>query len=348
MQLLAKVMLAALWLIFVPGAAGVPYMKNKSGKNAPLGECLLAGYLAMLCAAELIILPATYQKLSLNFTTAVFAIVMVLMAMYGLWILKGQFRERFGFGKAKEWFLNTTPWFWIGVFMIAIQVFIAVFYAHMDADDAFYVGTASTAVETNTVFSVDPYTGAPYKILPRRYVLSPFPVLLAIVSRLCAGLHPAIVAHVVYPAVFLPVVYLCFYYMGKKWFPKEKEGSGIFLIFAAVMTWFSGFSVYTAGNFTLIRIWQGKALLTALLLPLTFYLCFNILMEKKPEYPSLLLFMANLACCHVSSMGIMLSPVMIGIFAVMGMCRNRSLKCLFRGIACCVPSIVLGIIYLLL
>lgn len=356
MQLLAKVMLAALWLIFVPGAAGVPYMNvnhnrnvnHKQKKYAPLGECLLAGYLVMLCAAELLILPATYLKLSLKLTTAIFAAVMLLMAAYGLWSLKGQYRERFCYGKVKEWLGNTTPWFWLGVLMAAVQVFIAVFYAHMDADDAFYVGTASAAVETNTVFSVDPYTGAPYQFLPRRYVLSPFPVLLAVVSRLCGGLHPAITAHVVYPAVFLPAVYLCFYYMGKKWFPKEREGSGLFLVFAAAMTWFSGFSVYTAGNFTLVRIWQGKALLTALLLPLTFYLCFAVLMEKKSEYPAILLFMANLACCHVSSMGIMLSPVMIGIFAVMGMWKNRSLKCLLKGLACCLPSIVLGIVYLLL
>lgn len=127
-----------------------------------------------------------------------------------------------------------------------------------------------------------------------------------------------------------------------------KSAGGIFLIFAAAITWFSGFSVYTAGNFTLIRIWQGKALLTALLLPLTFYLCFAVLMEKKPEYPAVLLFMANLACCHVSSMGIMLSPIMIGIFTVMGMWKNRSVQCFFRGFLCCIPSFVLGTIYLLL
>lgn len=346
MQLIIKGLLAAFWLIFVPGAAGVPYRNLKNKKYSPLGESLLTGYLFMFCAAELIILPATYFKLSLNVTAGIFAGVMLLSAVWGVYCLRGQAGERAW--RVKEWIRGTSPWFWLAVVMIAVQIFIAVFYAHMDADDAFYVGTASTAVETNTVFSIDPYTGAPYKRLPRRYVLSPFPVLLGIISRLCGGLHPAVVAHVVYPAVFLTAVYLCFYYMSVKWFPKDWHSQGIFLVFAAVVTWFSGFSVYTAGNFTLIRIWQGKALLTALLLPFTFYLSWCILMEKESSYSLLLLLMANLACCHVSSMGIMLSPIMIGIFAVMGMCKNRSFGIFVKGILCCVPSIFLGVLYLLL
>lgn len=347
MQLLAKGILAAFWLIIVPGAAGIPYLKKiKRNHNFTMGESFLTGMLFLFCAAEVIILSATYFGLSLNLTAAIFALVMALSFAYGVFCLRGQFKERLR--ETKKWFCGTSPLFWSAVIMIGIQVFITVFYAHMDADDAFYVGTASAAVETDTVFSIDPYTGAAYESLPRRYVLSPFPVLLAVLSRLCGGLHPAIMAHVVYPAVFLPAVYLCYYYMAKKWFAKDSHSQGLFLILAAVLTWFSGFSVYTSGNFTLVRIWQGKALLTALLLPFAFYLCFSVLMEKEQEYSLAVLFMANLACCHVSSMGIMLSPVMMGIFAVMAMCRHRSLKRLMQGILCCLPSLVLGIVYLML
>lgn len=337
-------MLAAFWLVLVPGAAGIPYLKNN--KDASMGECFLSGYLFLLAAAELFLLPAVFLGLSLNTASGIFGALMVAAGLYGLRFLKE---------KRKSWMVNwkeglrkTSPWLLLAVSAILIQVVIVSLYAHMDADDAFYVGTATAATETNTLFSIDPYTGFPYEALPRRYVLSPFPVLLAVFSKLTMGLHPAILAHVVYPVVFLPVVYLVFYTMGKHWFPENRHAQGIFLLFTTVLTWFSGFSVYTSGNFTLVRIWQGKAMLAGLLLPLTFYLGFCIFMEKDRKYSYVLLVMANLASCHVSSMGIMLSPIMIGIFALMGAVKKRSFRPLIMGLACSLPSLILGVVYLFL
>lgn len=367
MQMLAKGMLAALWLVLVPGAAGVPYMKKK--KNFTVGECFLAGYLFLFCLGEVILLPACALDLSLSLTSLLFGTVLTVAALYGLWTLKGCWKGgRATAGKAvKETRKNQkeqkssgirrqiadrlrriSPFMYLAILMITVQVVIASFYAHMDADDAFYVGTATAAVETNTLFSIDPYTGFAYKVLPKRYALSPFPVLLAVISRLCGGLHPAILAHVVYPIVFLPMVYVCFYYLGRKYFREDGHARGLFLMFTAVLTWFSGFSVYTSGNFTLVRLWQGKAMLAGLLLPFTLYLCLCTLMETEEEYSYLLLFMANLACCHVSSMGIMLSPIMIGTFALIAAVKKHSFMPVIKGVICCLPSLILGVGYLFL
>ena len=92
--------------------------------------------------------------------------------------------------------------------LILFQLVVVVLYAHMDEDDAFYVGTATTAVETDSLYAYNPYTGAAYNVLPSRYILSPFPAFLAVTSRLCGGLHPAIVAHTVFPAVFVFLAYV--------------------------------------------------------------------------------------------------------------------------------------------
>lgn len=344
MQIVAKAILAVLWLVIVPGAAGIPYLKNK--KNFAVGEALLAGYLFFFSAGEIFLLLSIVLDVNLNLASGILGGFMILSAVYGISLLRGIGKDRWK--RALEQMRLLSPWFWAAVLMIAVQIFVVVYYAHMDADDAFYLGTATSAVETNTLFSIDPYTGAAYETLPKRYILSPFPVLLAVISRLCMGLHPAILAHVIYPAVFLPAVYLCFYYMGKKWFPQNRNSQGMFLMFAAILTWFSGFSVYTSGNFTMVRIWQGKALLAGFLLPLTFYLCWCLFLEEEKSGSFALLAMANLACCHVSSMGIMLSPIMIGMLALMGAVKKKSLKVLFQGILCCCPSLILGTVYIFL
>lgn len=98
----------------------------------------------------------------------------------------------------------------------------------------------------------------------------------------------------------------------------------------------------------LVRIWQGKAVLAAVILPFLIYLGLALVLEDQPEYPWLLLAMANLAACHVSSMGIMLAPVVTGLFVLLALVKNRSPRRFLYGILCCMPSLLLGSVYLCL
>ena len=119
------------------------------------------------------------------------------------------------------------------------------------------------------------------------------------------------------------MAYLVLYQFAKLFFPENADASGIFLILGCALTWFSGFSVYASGNFQMIRIWQGRVLLAAALLPLSVWLCMKTVMQKKSELPWYFLLLTNGACCLVSSMGIRLSPLVMGIFASDG---SRSLS----------------------
>lgn len=75
-------------------------------------------------------------------------------------------------------------WYLPAVVLIVVQMYAGIFYTHIDDDDAFYVATASTTLETDTVFQYNAYTGDEYESLPSRYVLSPFPIFEAGLSRL--------------------------------------------------------------------------------------------------------------------------------------------------------------------
>ena len=277
---------------------------------------------------------------------SVFAVIMGAAAVYGLWELRKDAKAHIR--RIRRELPQVSFWMWIAATAILVQILIAVVYAHMDADDSFYVATATTSVQTDSVFQFNPYSGVEYKILPKRYVLSPFPILLAVLSRLCGGLHPAVMAHTVYPVAFFTAAYLVYHQFGKMWFPEKKREQGIFLLFCAVLIWFSGFSVYTAGNFQLVRIWQGKAILASLILPFLMYLGFEIMLEKKPGYSRVLVFLTSMAACHVSSMGIMLAPVVLGAFTLLALWRLRSIHCIGAAFLYALPSLVLGTVYLML
>lgn len=344
MQILIKLVLAGIWMGLVPAVSGVIWVKRK--KDYTFGESFLAGIIFMFALAEILILPAIYRKLSLHFVTTVFAVLMGAAAVYGLWELRKDAKAHIR--RIRRELPQVSFWMWIAATAILVQILIAVVYAHMDADDSFYVATATTSVQTDSVFQFNPYSGVEYKILPKRYVLSPFPILLAVLSRLCGGLHPAVMAHTVYPVAFFTAAYLVYHQFGKMWFPEKKREQGIFLLFCAVLIWFSGFSVYTAGNFQLVRIWQGKAILASLILPFLMYLGFEIMLEKKPGYSRVLVFLTSMAACHVSSMGIMLAPVVLGAFTLLVLWRLRSIHCIGAAFLYALPSLVLGTVYLML
>ncbi|MDO4277127.1 MAG: DUF6077 domain-containing protein [Eubacteriales bacterium] len=342
MNLMIKGLLAVFWLVIVPGAAGAPFLRKKDSYT--FGESFLTGYLFLFSAAEILILPMMYFKLPLHILVMAYGGVAFLTALWGSVCL---FRRRTNMVRqVKLGVTKASPWLWAAVVLAVLETCVVVMLAHMDADDSFYVGTATTAVQTDTIFSINAYTGLEYKKLPSRYVLSPFPVFLGVVSRLAGGLHPAVMAHMVYPAVFLPMAFLVLHQLGKKWFPEEKYAQGIFLFLTAVLTWFAGYSIYNAGNFQMVRIWQGKALLAAAFLPLLMYLSLSISMEKEPRYSWLLLALANLSCCLLSSMGVILAPLVTGIFIFLGLLKFRSLERTVKGALCCLPTLILGVVYL--
>ena len=168
MHTLIKLVLAGIWMVLIPAFAGVTWVRKK--KDYTLGECFLAGIMFMFALAEILILPAIYRKMSLHFVTVVFAVIMSVFALYGLWKLN--IDREMHIVRIKRELPQVSAWMWIAVAAIFIQIFIAAVYAHMDADDSFYVATATTSVQTDSVFQYNPYSGVEYRILPKRYVLS--------------------------------------------------------------------------------------------------------------------------------------------------------------------------------
>lgn len=147
MNMVIKCLLAALWLLAVPWAAGGTVFYKSKKKS--MGMYLLAGYLLMFSVAELMILPMMWAKLSLHILEYSFAGVMAVAAVAGFIFMC---REKRMSGNGEKKHMETSVYFWIAAVLIIFQLAVASFLAHMDADDAFYVATATTSVHTDTIF----------------------------------------------------------------------------------------------------------------------------------------------------------------------------------------------------
>lgn len=339
-----KGLLILLWFAAVPfGMGSLPFFQTGKKENSWLSR-LVCGYAVMFALFELLALPMIFAGLSFAVLKYSYGGICLVLAFWALFMEKGNLPKE---AREKIKGLKEIPWpMWAAFFLIALQMGAYVLGMATDLDDSFYVATATTTLETGGMFTHGAYTGRAAAELPSRYVLAPFPILLAFYSD-AVQMHPAVVAHTVQPVFFLLISYSVYGFIGKKLMGEEKKAVGFFLFFLALVQTFSYYSVYTQGTFMLIRIWQGKALLASFILPAIFHRSWCCMQKDAARGDWLRLFCLMMSACLVSSMGMMLAPVMIGIMALLYGIPGGQWKKILYAFLCCLPNIFCAAVYLL-
>ena len=136
--------------------------------------------------------------------------------------------------------------------------------------------------------------------------------------------------------------------LGKKLFPEDSGLQGIFLAFAVLLHLFMSGEHTSGPTFLSITPWVGKGILATVLIPLLFYWMLRIALQEKTWADWWMLGITGLAGCLLSSMGIMLTPVFVGLTILVVSLKKKSISCLAHGIAACIPCIILGVYYIYL
>ena len=332
-----------IWMGIVPALAGVCFLRKKD--TISIVQALICGYAYMFALAEVLCLLMMCLKTSLSLLAIVFGAAMAVTAITGTVKLIVSLKNRSQRIKheAKDY-----------LFLIAAVVVVALISVyvslntHYDADDAFYVAMAVTERYTDSIYRVNPYTGLEYRVIPIRYVLSQYPTLLAVFSVLCGGINPAVLAHMGYPLILIPLAFIVGYAVSGYLFPDEPRAQGLFVLLCAALVWFSGYSIYSDGMFLLGRLWQGKGTVAGIWLPMLLYLGIKTLTEKDSEIPAYVLFFAVIGICMLSTMGFILGPLTVGCLTLYGIFSKKSARVLLTGLLCITPAIALAAAYLII
>lgn len=350
--MIKSIALIAVFMGALPFLLGLFYTGFLSGEDKERNNILLhmaAGYMIMFGLFELVALPLSFMRQSLSLLTGVYGGVLILIALVSLAMNYRRIPR-----VAAQMFCsvkNFTLCIWAQLALIVMQIFVYMRYQYVNSDDSFFVASATTSLATDTIFAYNPYTGAEYAKLPTRYVLSPFYAFTATVGKVTKT-HPAIVAHLVFMILFLLLAYAVYALVGRALFVYDMEKTGYFLILASGLHMFSAYSERTSGLFLLIRLWQGKAILAGILLPMILYMALRIYFKPCKTEESradwILLFFLMSACCMVSSMGVMLGAVMLGILALYFAFRQKNARRLCYAVLCCLPNLLCAGIYLVI
>lgn len=337
--LLAAVVFIILFFVGGVAAGFVKKEQNSVLLNVVFGFCIALAMFQVL-AVPMIFLDASFQLLVYSWI-AVIAVLVILSVVLNVKRYPDLFRTEIQG-------IKRLPWLSIAVIvLVLLQAFVLFRYMHVDDDDAFFVAAATTAIEKNSIFGYSAYTGEPVDLLYNaRYVCSPLPILWAAVSSL-TNVHPAILMHTFLPVLLIPFAYMVYLLVGKKLFPEKPVSQWLFLFFLCVIHIFGNFSIYTSSTFLLVRIWQGKAILASVILPMLLYFIIRTMKDYDSKADWIMLFLAMTAASLVSSMGIILAPILVGSYGIVYAAVKRKLSVLFAAGACCIPCIACGLLYLL-
>lgn len=339
---LLQFLLIVFWMLIVPILIGTLVINQLfKEEKTDLLLAVVCGAICMLAIFYIIVMPMLFLKIPLH--TLVICWCCLILYLCGLSLFMNLRRRKEILSNNLRQ-IKTMPWVAILIIiLIMAQAFILTWYQHEDADDAFYVANATTAVSTDSIFQYDPYTGLSLDVYPARYVFSPFPIFIALLSKLVL-IHPAIVAHTVLPAVLIPLSYVILAVLGKKLFPDRPSAVLLFLLFLCILNAFGNVSIYTNSTFLLFRIWQGKAVLANIVLPATLYFSYRAMLGEKNFGEWMMLFACALTACLVSSMGILLAPMMISCLGFAFAVGKKKISTFVYSVVCCVPCIACGIL----
>ena len=345
------VMKSMVWMGIIPFFLGILVLFRWKREQDNIAECLTAGYFTMFAICQMIAVPLILNGAAFHTFCRILAAIYMVLAAAGCFL-------------GRKWLIRMTVTFFKELFhhawtvyaavaAVAVQAYYYIQYMVTNLDDAYFIAVATTAVETDTMYRFSAYTGKAVQALNLRYCLSPFYMYQAFLSKYI-GVHPSTLAHTILAPVLVVIAYLVYRSMGRLLFDtdhsntREEKMTGLFILFLSMVHVTSYYCMRNQGSVLLVRIWQGKAALAAVLFPFLFYHCYRMACRPKEKGNLIILWIATLSCCLVSSMGIALPMVMLGIFALLFGLLQKNWKYMFRMMAGTLPCILYGVLYIVL
>lgn len=304
---------------------------------------VLAGVMLWWAVMELVLVPMTIMRASYKAFLVIYSVLVGCFGLVGLIFWQDILEDMKNLIRA--WKQYVTPGHLVALALILYQLIYIHHHMYLEWDDDYYVNLANVAGFEDKIYWVYPETGM-YASFDVRYIFSLWPIFYAWLSEVI-GVSPTIMAHTILPWLMIPLAYLVYGLIAKELFREDGQMQGMFLTFAVLLHLFMS-GEHTAGlTFLSITPWVGKGLWATVLMPALFYWILRIVRTDHPG-DWILLGMAGLGGSLLSSMGIMLMPVFVGIAVLALSIQKKNIRFLLKGAAACIPCVILGICYIVL
>ncbi|MCI6172705.1 MAG: DUF6077 domain-containing protein [Clostridiales bacterium] len=266
-----KLILLLLVVLVFPLLLGSPYPGRPVREGFRLIRTWCMGWIVQYAVMFPLALAGIGLHWTLHVLTAVWTAVITGLSVMSLTMMLK--RRDHPFRGVRRFIRETTFPGWLALVLVVSHAALTFATVHIDDDDSAYIGAATTSVDTDTLMRYDALTGNPIRDLGKndmdRLVTAPQFAWYAAVSLL-TGIRPAPLAHTFLPPFFTLLFFGAFALCGGSLFEGERRKTDCFCFLVFAVCAFSAVSIYTAGDFLMVRSWQGKAQAVGLIMPMVF------------------------------------------------------------------------------
>ena len=286
---------------------------------------VVTGFVFLIALFYITAMPFMYTHGRADILFIIYLIEAVLILIYSIYVIVR--KERYITQTIKPFFKKTfrdraflrdhiTVILFIVIAALAlIHILIMWFKCHTDIDDAFYIGMTNTIIKSGHINPYEPSTGIPELPFQMQYAMVGHEVMYALLCKIFR-VNAALMYHSIMPG-FLVVIHYLMIYETVKLIDKEKRYAGVMTLFAALINYFSNYSVYSSGAFAMTRMWQGKAVLVNVILPFVLYVFVRIFNNKKITYQDNILIFVSIICgMYASVVGLYIIPLACALYGV--------------------------------
>lgn len=324
------------------------------------------GFTTMLAVGQLILVPLVALQKSLTLAMIFWEIAITILALVSFFLLLQRWNSGTLFPAYKKEHTSVDSRkaavlaevrrkrLWIAVFgvlaavLIFLQAYIPARYEHGDDDDARFISEEVSAYVHDTMFQDDPIAGdMMYWNVGevKKDLTSPWTMYVAICCKI-SDIPPAVMSHMYLPFFLILLCYAVYLLIGYKWMQGDWEKTLLFLIFLSVIHLWGYTSTHTLASMLLLRIWQGKAMCASFMLPLFFYLMYQIMQKEYEQKWIVFLYVASTAACLLSGIGIVTTPVILFLYGIIDFIYYRNHRKTLTIWLAAVPNIICLLYYL--
>lgn len=334
-------------LIVVPFVCGILPTSLMYKEHKSILGIYVYGWFVVFALFQITAIPCVIAQVKFSLLCVVFSVILLIYMCFSL--LRIRMLPLLMKDAAKAYkelpVLSKAGWGMVCILLVA-QLFILIFYEYIDGDDAYYLGVSLDAIQSDTMYLKNPYTGYPYGGVDMRHAMSPVPLFIAFLAKV-SGIHATIIAHSVLGPAFIGLMYGVYTLLGRKLFRDNRKWTCLFVLFVMCFYAFGHVSIFTAETFAYTRTWQGKSMLANLVIPVLYLSVTNLYERAEEKGEWLLLMIVTLSAVFTTSIAVVFVPVTLFIVTIILYLRFKSKKILIKMGLLLVPFLLFGLLYIM-
>lgn len=331
-----NVLLIVIHVLILPTMTGITICYLFSLKKT-IAACYGMGSLAEWALIQVVAVPLIILKCSFIYVVIPVFAGMLVLGCFGLYL--------FAKGKKRTIRINLSPSDWFSIVLLVVGYIILIYYmttyTFKDYDDSRLVVSAVDIVKTNRMLLTNPSTGLPMDNLLGDYgrdAISPWMVYTAYISKM-TGTQASITAHTILRHSLTLCMISTYWMIADSFFDRSVFSRCSFIFLAMLVNIYGTYSGYNTESFAITRIWQGKAVVASIGIPILFLILSWIYKNPDGWKLYILYYISIFALCLMSGMGIIICAIISGCTGIIyGILKKRGWITFKIWIAIIIPA----------